>query len=203
MNMKVEEKITTNKVMNELEKEMNQHKYQYKDANKMYHDLSDDFKSRDYVIAIILKDGEYYGNIFYEYNYSGYGLTVFIMEDILQFIKNLDCKEINELNEEGLLNSNIGLKSDINGKEIHFELKNERVDILRKTILSTELSKYIIGYEMIRCDGHGKKKERRKCNSCQNFQPIEGYAKGRCLVRGDVIKRSRIICAYDYITKEK
>ena len=39
-----------------------------------------------------------------------------IMEDILQFIENLDCEEINELNEEGLLNNNIALQADINGK---------------------------------------------------------------------------------------
>ena len=55
----------------------------------MYHDLSDDYKSRDYVIAITLKEGDYYGNIFYEYSSGGYGLSVSIMEDILQFIENL------------------------------------------------------------------------------------------------------------------
>ena len=48
-----------------------------------------------------------------------------IMEDILQFIENLDCEEINELNEEGLLNNNIALQADINGKDIHFELRND------------------------------------------------------------------------------
>lgn len=47
------------------------------------------------------------------------------MEDILQFIENLDCEEINELNEEGLLNNNIALQADINGKDIHFELRND------------------------------------------------------------------------------
>ena len=48
-------------------------------------------------------------------------MSVDIMEDILQFIENLDCEEINELNEEGLLNNNIALQADINGKDIHFE----------------------------------------------------------------------------------
>ena len=88
----------------------------------MYHDLTDDFKSRDYVIAITLKDGDYYGNIFYEYTSGGYGLSVSTMEDILQFIEELNCEEINELNEEGLLNNNIALRADINGLNIHFEL---------------------------------------------------------------------------------
>ena len=43
------------------------------------------------------------------------------------------------------------------------------------------------------------KKERRRCSSCQNFKPIEGCAKGNCTARGDVVQRSRIICAFDYV----
>ena len=124
----------------------------------MYHDLTDDYKSRDYVIAITLKDGDYYGNIFYEYTSGGYGLSVSTMEDILQFIEELNCEEINELNEEGLLNNNIALRADINGLNIHFELKNDKGEKLEKTISEDELQKYIVGYEMIRCDGHGMKR---------------------------------------------
>lgn len=165
----------------------------------MFHDLTDDFKSRDYVIAITLKEGEHFGNIFYQYNCSGYGLSTIIMEDILWFIENLNCQEINHLNEEGLLNNNIGLRADINGKDLHFELKNEKGDILTKTIPECNLQKYIVGYQIIKCDGHGKKKERRKCNSCKKFQPIEGGARGLCTVRRDIIQRSRVICAFDYI----
>ena len=151
--------------------------------------------------AITLKEGDYYGNIFYEYSSGGYGLSVDIMEDILQFIENLDCEEINELNEEGLLNNNIALQADINGKDIHFELRNDAGEKLEKTIPEDELQKYIVGYEMIRCDGRGMKKERRKCGSCENFTPIEGCAKGNCSVRGDIIQRSRIICSHDYVLK--
>ena len=167
----------------------------------MYHDLSDDYKARDYMIAITLKDGDYSGNIFYEYSYGGYGLSVSIMQDILGFIENLNCEEIDGWNE-GLLNNNIGLKSDINGQEIHFELKNESGEVLRKKIPESELQNYIIGYEMIRCDGHGMKKERRRCSSCKHFQPIEGCAKGKCFVRGDVVQRSRVICSFDYVPIE-
>lgn len=198
MEAKIERDIAIDKVRNEKYREDNQYKYQYKEKNKMYHDLSDDYKSRDYVVAITLKEGDYFGNIFYEYSYGGYGLSVTIMSDILDFIENLNCEEINELNEEGLLNNNIGLKSDINGKAIHFELRNESGDILKKSVPVEDLQKYIVGYEMIRCDGHGMKKERRKCISCKNFHPIEGCAKGNCSTRGDVVQRSRIICAFDY-----
>lgn len=40
----------------------------------MFHDLTDDYKSRDYVIAITLKEGDYSGDIFYQYGFTGYGL---------------------------------------------------------------------------------------------------------------------------------
>lgn len=203
MDEKLERDIAIDKVRNEKYREENQYKFQYEENNKMYHDLSDDYKSRDYVVAITLKEGEYFGNIFYEYSYGGYGLSVTVMNDILEFIEDLNCEEIDELNEEGLLNNNIRLKSDINGKEIHFDLRNENGDVLKKTVPEEELQKYIVGYEMIRCDGHGMKKERRKCSSCKNFQPIEGSAKGNCSARGDVVQRSRIICAFDYVPREK
>lgn len=201
MEAKIEKQNAVDKIRNEKYREENQNRYQYKEKTKMYHDLSDDYKSRDYVIAITLKEGDYYGNIFYEYSSGGYGLSVDIMEDILQFIENLDCEEINELNEEGLLNNNIALQADINGKDIHFELRNDAGEKLEKTIPEDELQKYIVGYEMIRCDGRGMKKERRKCGSCENFTPIEGCAKGNCSVRGDIIQRSRIICSHDYVLK--
>lgn len=202
MDEKFQRDIAIDKVRNEKYREENQYKYQYEEKNKMYHDLSDDYKSRDYVVAITLKEGNYFGNIFYEYGSGEYGLSVTIMSDILEFIENLSCEEIDELNEEGLLNNNIGLKSDVNGKEIHFELRNENGDVLKKTVFEEELQKYIVGYEMIRCDGHGMKKERRKCISCKNFQPIEECAKGNCSARGDVVQRSRTICAFDYVPIE-
>ncbi len=62
----------------------------------MFHDLTDNYKSRDYVIAITLKEGDYFGDIFYQYGYNGYGLTIRIMEDILLFIKQLNCQNIND-----------------------------------------------------------------------------------------------------------
>lgn len=121
------------------------------------------------------------------------------MEEMLLFIKELNCQRISELNEEGLLNNNIRLGADINDRDLHFELRNEEKEVLAKTIPEGDLEKYIVGYQMIKCDGHGKKKERRKCNSCQNFQPIRVSAKGNCTARGDIIQRSRTICAFDYI----
>ena len=201
MEARMERQSAIDKLRNERYREENKERYQYEKI-KMYHDLSDDYKSRDYVIAITLKEGDYYGNIFYEYTSGEYGLSVYIMEDILEFIENLTCEEIEALNEEGLLNTNIALRADVNGQEIHFELKNDKDEKLEKTIPEEELQNYIVGYEMIRCDGHGMKKERRKCVVCKNFIPLEGCAKGKCLVRGDVVQRSKIICAHNFIPKD-
>ncbi|MDD3139044.1 MAG: hypothetical protein PHX08_08745 [Lachnospiraceae bacterium] len=203
MDLKIEQSIAISKIENERFRQENSFKYQYQENNKMFHDMSDDYKSRDYVIAITLKEGDYFGNIFYEYSAGEYGLSKNIMEDILQFVDSLNCEEIDEWNEEGLLNNNIGLRSDTNGEEIHFELKNGSGQILQKTIPENELQKYIIGYEMIRCDGHGMKKERRRCISCKNFHQIEGTAKGNCSVRGDIVQRSRVICAHDFVVKKE
>lgn len=202
MEERMERQSAIDKLRNERYREENKERYQYKENTKMYHDLSDDYKKRDYVVAITLKEGDYYGNIFYEYESGDYGLSVHIMEDILEFIENLDCEEINELDKEGLLNTNISLKADANGQEIHFKLKNDKNEELEKTIPEEKLQNYIVGYEMIRCDGHGMKKERRKCMVCRNFIPLEGSAKGKCLVRGDVVQRSKIICAHDFMSKD-
>lgn len=199
---KTKRQIAIDKIHNIKYREENQERYQYNGKNEMYHDLSDDYKSRDYVIGIILKEGNYYGCIFYEYMSTGYGLSITIMQDILRFVEKLDCETIDALNEAGFLNNNINLRADVNGQDIHFELKNDTNEKLQKTIPDKELQKYIIGYEMIRCDGHGMKKERRKCNSCVNFTPIEGCAKGNCAVRGDIVQRSRIICAHDYVQRQ-
>lgn len=168
----------------------------------MYHDLSDDYKSRDYVIAIVLQDGEYYGNIYYEYNYNKYGLPFSVMRDILTFIENLNCEEIDDYNSEGILHNDIRLKADVNGKDIHFILRNDNGDLLKKCIPYDELENYIVGYNMVKCEGHGKKKEIRRCGSCESFTPIEGSYKGDCLIHEKKVQRNRIICAHDYVEKK-
>ena len=91
MEARMERRSAIDKLRNERYREENKERYQYEKI-KMYHDLSDDYKSRDYVIAITLKEGDYYGNIFYEYTSGEYGLSVYIMEDILEFIENLTCE---------------------------------------------------------------------------------------------------------------
>ena len=125
MDKKWERDIAISKVENEKYWEKNKHKYQYRENDLMYHDLSDNYKSRDYVVAIKLKDGDYYGDIFYEYISYSYGLSISVMKNILHFVENLDCEEISLRNEEGVLYNNINLQSDVNDKEIYFELNNK------------------------------------------------------------------------------
>jgi len=122
----------------------------------LYHDMTDNFRTRDYTIAITLQEGEYMGEIFYQYGSNGYGLSISIMKDIINFIENLDHETINELNEEGLLKTNCALRADIDGKHIHFTLRNSNGELLNKTILPKELENYITGYSMVRCDGMDK-----------------------------------------------
>ena len=55
MEAKIEKQNAVDKIKNEKYREENQNRYQYKEKTKKYHDLSDDYKSRDYVIAITLK----------------------------------------------------------------------------------------------------------------------------------------------------
>ncbi len=175
----------------------------YSEKIKLCHDMSDDYKSRDYVIAIKLQKDSYIGTIFYDYNFGGYGLTPFIMNDILEFINALDAETINEYNDECFLINDINLRADNNCKEIHFSLHDPNGDPLNITTTANKLCNYIVGYEMIRCNGHGKKKERRKCIECKNFTPNVENAKGYCSIRKEYVQRSRIICGFDFAAKEK
>ncbi len=169
----------------------------------MYHDMSDDYKSRDYRVVITLQEGDYYGHIYYEYNYNGFGLNYDIIVDISSYIESLTCEEIDDLNAEDLINCDCGLKADINGKHIHLILRNTQGDTIRKTICDGTLENYVTEIKMESCRGHGKKKETRKCQSCKNFTPKETGAKGYCSVRREDIQRSRLICGFDFIPKSE
>jgi len=46
-------------------------------------------------------------------------------------------------------------------------------------------------------------KERGTCISCKNFNPSEESVKGFCSVRKEQVARSRIICAFDYISRDE
>lgn len=175
---------------------------EYAAASPIFHDLTNDYKARDFIVEITLQDRDYFGSIFYDCNSTiGYGLDSDIMQDISEFINSLTCEQINALNEEVLLLNNINLVSE-DEKNVSFELKNEDGDILKETVPAETLQNFITTYRIIKYAGHGKKKEERRCVSCKNFKQYEGSAKGLCSIKNQDVQRSRIICAFDYESKE-
>ena len=82
-------------------------------------------------------------------------------------------------------------------------MHNDRKESIEICTNAENLQNYIVGYKMIACDGHGKKKERRKCLECKNFTPSKTSAKGYCSVRKEDVQRSRIICAFDFVPKKQ
>ncbi|MEA4895651.1 MAG: hypothetical protein VB064_10370 [Oscillospiraceae bacterium] len=170
----------------------------YRSTKSYVHDLTDDYKMRWYTIAIRLQEERYKGTIYYRICCGDYGLTVSLMEDILDFIASLDCDEIDAQNYEGLLLNDISLFADPNNNDIHFVLRDDFNHELKKYIPASQIQKFIVGFEIINSDGSGKMKERRNCLSCSHFSLIDGTAKGYCEIRHENVQRSRIICAFNY-----
>lgn len=193
----------------EIENKINYPKWkkEFDDKLQMYakisplnHDVSDDYKMRDYVVDIIFQKEEYKGHIYYEYGYGGYGLDNNIMNDIINFIDELDAETINEHNETCFLVNDMNMTAD-DKNNIKFTLHNDKKESIEICTNAENLQNYIVGYKMIACDGHGKKKERRKCLECKNFTASQTSAKGYCSVRQENVQRSRIICAFDFTPK--
>jgi hypothetical protein len=169
-----------------------------KTAELYSHDLSDDYKMRWYTIQIRLQEKNYIGSIYYQYGTGAGGISPSNMDGVLEFIESLSCEEIEALNDECLLLNDIDLYADKNGEDIHFKLHNDVGETIDKCTTADELPRYITGYNIIFSEGCGKKKERRRCQSCSHFFPIDGTAKGQCEVKKEPVQRSRIICAFDY-----
>ena len=168
----------------------------------MYHDLSDDYRMREYVAEITLQEAEYSGAIYFKYSSSGYGLTRDTM--------NLIYGELGSNNSGGIwgmvggvpMKNSIDLLFDYSRQTISFSLKDKAGNILNKIIPEDQLERYITGINMISCEGCGKKKERRKCISCKKFSPLTGTAKGYCSAKQEKVPGSRIICAFEYAPRD-
>ena len=77
-------------------------------------------------------------------------------------------------------NNDIDLTVSSTGDMLVFTLHDIDQNILEKSIRPSELSKYIVGINIINSVGAGRKKEHRKCSSCKHFTPNQTNAKGYC-----------------------
>ncbi|MBL4932258.1 hypothetical protein [Clostridium paridis] len=156
----------------------------------LYNDISDSYKSRDYIIEYTLQKENFKGHIYINYNYNGFGLT----EDCFS-----DFKFIHEFNE---LDNDCKFKVCGDKKTVRFILHNNEGKSLEVIEDAENLRNYLVGVNIVSCEGHGKKKEKRKCNSCSNFiiKTTNETIKGFCKIKKElgIIYGSRVICAFDY-----
>ena len=99
------------------------------------------------------------------------------MSDILQFIDNLDAETIDEYNKTCYLVNDMNLSADTTNNTINFILHNDQKDTIKICTNVENFQNYTVGYKMIDCAGHGKKKKRRKYLECKNFTSSETSAK--------------------------
>lgn len=195
-----EEKIENKINYPNWKKEFDDKLQKYAKLSPINHDVSDDYKMRDYVVDIVFQKEEFKGHIYYEYGHGGYGLNNSIMSSILNFIDELDAQTVNEYNKTCHLLNDMNMMTD-NKNNIKFTLHNDKKESIEICTNPKNLQNYIVSYKLIACDGHGKKKERRKCLECKNFTLSKTSAKGYCSVRQEDVQRSRIICAFDFKPK--
>lgn len=170
----------------------------HQNADLTHNDMSDDYSKRHYTVAIRLQENEFFGFIYYEIETSGYGLPG-IMESINYFIDELtDEENLSAYYEETFIIDDIDLAVSSTGNMLNFTLHDIDQNILEKSIHPSELSKYIVGINIINSVGTGRKKEHRKCCSCKHFTPNQTNAKGYCAIKKDVVTRSRIICKFGF-----
>lgn len=171
-------------------------RYQY--ADLAHNDMSDDYPRRHYTVAIRLQENEFFGHLYYEIETTGYGLPD-IMESIHEFIEALtDQDDLAAYYEETFIINDIDLTTATNGNELKFSLHDRAQNTLEKCIQPSELARYIVGINIIDSIGTGKKKEHRKCSSCNHFTPNLTNAKGYCAIKKDSVARSRIICRFGF-----
>lgn len=166
---------------------------EYSKLTDIHHDMSDDYRRRAYVVAIKFQKDDFYGFIYDDYEYGGYGLY-----DI-DFIETLSIEKIDQLNEMCHLINDMELTTKDN--KVVLTLHDDSGNKITLTTDPNELKSYVVEYKMIKCEGIGNKKERRKCLECKNFIANSENAKGYCTAKEIEVPRSRIICGFDFVAK--
>lgn len=173
----------------------------------LFHDMTNDYRQREYRITITLQEGYYKGELYYDYIWSGatgHGLHFEFIERIYRYLTNLsyiDDSDWQEPRGEGGfdMGNNCSFKIDSDNQHVHFILKDYNGNLLEKTISKYDLELYIIGVSMISCIGRGIKRDSRKCGICRNFGRVENAASGMCKLKKRKVSQGTTICKYGFV----
>jgi len=175
----------------------------------LYHDMTNDYREREFKITITLQEGPYRGELYYEYytgGAMGHGLHLTTINHIYHYLDNLKYIEDDDWGNSDRdrtggfeLHNNCGFVIDKDNMHVHFVLRDDEGNILEKTISKFHLDLYIVGVAITSCIGRGGKRDSRKCAICKNFKRVEGTASGMCLEKKRKISQGTTICKYGFI----
>lgn len=178
----------------------------------LYHDMSNDYRNRDYRITITIQDGYFKGEIYYDYSWGGamgHGMSFDVIEQIYDYLLNLSYNDYDDFDcavpdkSGGFeLDNNCAFRIDRDDRHLHFVLFDKDKNRLEKSILKSEIGLYIVGISMTKCTGHGVKRDNRKCVICKNFERIEGTNSGICLDKKKKVSQGTTICKYGFVERE-
>ena len=175
----------------------------------LYHDMTNDYKERNYRITVTLQEGYYTGEIYYDYIWSGgmgHGLPFDIVERLYESLTNLEYGEESRwgngypIDKTGGFeyDNNCGFVIDMDNSHVHFVLHDQDGNKLEKTISKQNLKLYIVGISLTSCTGRGVKRDSRKCTLCKNYERIEGTSGGLCKIKNRKVFQSTTICKYGF-----
>ncbi len=109
-----------------------------------YHDMTNDYRDRNFRITITLQEGYYKGELYYEYSTGGamgHGLHYRTVEHIYQYLTNLEYIEDDDWGNPHRdrtggfeLHNNCGFVIDSDNQNVHFILRDDNGNKLEKTV---------------------------------------------------------------------
>ena len=177
----------------------------------LYHDMTNDYRDRDYRITIKLQDGYYVGELYYDYTCGGtmgHGIPIYILNRIYEELTSLVYYEDDDWDwEKGYppdktggfdYPNNCDFVIERDNSHVRFVLHDHEGKTLNKRISKNDLKLYIVGFELTSCKGHGVKRDSRKCALCKHFDRIEGTGSGNCSLKKRKVSQGTTICKYGF-----
>ena len=177
----------------------------------LYHDMTNDYRNRNYRITVKLQEGYYTGELYYDYTWGGamgHGIPIDIINRIYEELTTLNYREDEDWDWEDDYQdnytggfeypNNCGFIIDKDNFHIQFFLKNQKGDKLIKRISKYDLKLYIVGFELTSCIGCGVKRDSRKCVLCKHFNRVSGTASGICAFKKRKVSQGTTICKYGF-----